>query len=204
MTRILLVRHGETDWNAEGRWQGHSDRSLDDAGRAQAQLLAAHLAHVGIDLLYSSDLARARETAAAVEAATGLEARIDPDLREVDVGGLTGCSRVEVEARDPAWFRTWLEGAVAGYPDGETYLDVHRRSVRAFERVLREAAGGTAAVVCHGGNIRAITLEVVGMGSEHADERWRIGPVGNCSITAVERRHGRVSLVTFNETGHLD
>jgi glucosyl-3-phosphoglycerate phosphatase len=204
MTRILLVRHGETDWNAEGRWQGHSDRSLDDAGRAQAQLLGAHLARVGIDLLYSSDLARARETAAAVEAATGLEARIDPDLREVDVGGLTGCSRVEVEARDPAWFRPWLEGAVTGYPDGETYLDVHRRSVRAFERVLREAAGGTAAVVCHGGNIRAITLEVVGMGSEHADERWRIGPVGNCSITAVERRHGRVSLVTFNETGHLD
>jgi glucosyl-3-phosphoglycerate phosphatase len=204
MTRILLARHGETDWNREGRWQGHSDRSLDDAGRAQAGRLAAHLARIGIDLLFSSDLARARETAAAVEAATGLEARIDPDLREVDVGGLTGCSRAEVEARDPAWFRTWLEGAVTGYPDGETYLDVHRRSVRAFQRVLEGADGGTAAVVCHGGNIRAITLEVVGMGAEHAGERWRIGAVANCSITAFELRHGRLSLVTFNETGHLD
>src|SRR5690348_15797843 len=125
MTRILLVRHGQTDWNAEGRWQGHSDRSLDDAGRAQAALLASHLARTGIDLLYSSDLARARETAAAVEAVTGLDARIDPDLREVDVGGLTGGSPAEDEARDPAWFRTWLEGAVTGYPYGETYLDVH-------------------------------------------------------------------------------
>jgi broad specificity phosphatase PhoE len=202
MTRILLVRHGETDWNREGRWQGHSDRSLDDAGRAQARLLGAHLAGVGIDLLYSSDLARARETAAAVEATTGLDARIEPDLREVDVGGLTGLSRAEVEARDPAWFRTWLDGAVTGYPDGETYLDVHRRSVRAFERILDEADGHTAAVVCHGGNIRAITLEVAG--TVQPNERWRLAPVANCSITAFERRRlGRVALVTFNDRGHL-
>ncbi len=203
MTRIILARHGETDWNREGRWQGHSDRSLDDAGRDQARLLGAHLARLGVDLLYSSDLARARETAAAVEAATGLEARVDQDLREVDVGGLTGRSRAEVAARDPAWFQAWVDGAVTGYPDGETYLDVHRRSVRAFQRVLDEADGRTAAVVCHGGNIRAITLEVVGMGADGAGERWRIAAVANCSITAFERRHGRVSLVTFNETGHL-
>jgi probable phosphoglycerate mutase len=201
MTRILLARHGETDWNRDGRWQGHSDRSLDDAGRAQAARLGAYLARVGIDHLYSSDLARARQTAAAVEAATGLQARIDPDLREVDVGELTGCSRAEVEARDPAWYREWLEGTVVGYPDGETYLDVHRRSVRAFVRILEEAEGGTAAVVCHGGNIRAITLEV--LGNPRAVERWRVAAVENCSITALERRHGRVALVTFNETGHL-
>jgi probable phosphoglycerate mutase len=202
MTRILLARHGETDWNRDGRWQGHSDRSLDDAGREQARRLGAHLSRVGVDHLYSSDLARARETAAAVEAATGLRARIDPGLREVDVGQLTGCSRAEVEARDPAWFREWSEGTVTGYPDGETYLDVHRRSVRAFERILEEADGGTAVVVCHGGNIRAITLEV--LGNHRPVERWRVAAVANCSITAVERRHGRIALVTFNETGHLD
>jgi broad specificity phosphatase PhoE len=202
MTRILLARHGETDWNRDGRWQGHSDRSLDDTGREQARRLGAYLARVGIDLLYSSDLARARETAAAVEAATGLPIRIDSELREVDVGQLTGCSRAEVEARDPAWFREWSAGTVTGYPDGETYLDVHRRSVRAFERILDEADGGTAVVVCHGGNIRAITLEV--LGTPRPVERWRLAAVANCSITAVERRHGRVALVTFNETGHLD
>ena len=89
MTMILLARHGETDWNREGRWQGHVRPSRsNDAGREQARMLAAHLARVGIDLLYSSDLARARETAAAVEAATGREAVIDPELREVDVGEL--------------------------------------------------------------------------------------------------------------------
>jgi broad specificity phosphatase PhoE len=202
MTRILLARHGETDWNRDGRWQGHSDRSLDDAGREQARRLGAYLARVGVDLLYSSDLARARETAAAVEAATGLPIRIDPELREVDVGQLTGCSRAEVEARDPTWFREWSAGTVTGYPDGETYLDVHRRSVRAFERILDEADGGTAVAVCHGGNIRAITLEV--LGTPCPVERWRVAAVANCSITAVERRQGRVALVTFNETGHLD
>jgi broad specificity phosphatase PhoE len=200
VTTILLARHGETDWNRQGRWQGQSDRPLDDAGRAQARLLGAHLAGVGIDLLYSSDLARARETAAAVEAATGLEAVIDPALREVDVGGLVGCSREEVEARDPEWFRIWRDGGVIGYPDGETYLELHRRSVAAFERILSAADGRRAAVVCHGGNIRAITSEVVGLG---ADDRWRISAVANCSITAFERKRGRVALVTFNETGHL-
>jgi|SRR6476661_1705410 len=200
MTRILLARHGETDWNRDGRWQGHSDRPLDDAGREQARLLGVHLAWVGIDLLYSSDLARARETAAAVAAATGLGVSVDADLREVDVGELVGCSRAEAEARDPAWYREWRDGAVAGYPGGETYLDVHRRSVAAFRRILDEADGRTAAVVCHGGNIRAITAEVVGLG---ADQRWRIGAAANCSITAFERRYGRIAMVTFNETGHL-
>ena len=200
MTMILLARHGETDWNREGRWQGQSDRSLDDAGREQARRLGVHLARVGIDLLYSSDLARARETAAAVEAATGLEAVIDPELREVDVGELVGRSQAEAKSRDPAWHRQWRDGAISGYPGGETYLELHRRSVRAFQRVLDVADGRTAAVVCHGGNIRAIASHVVGLG---ADERWRISAVANCSITACERRRGRVALVTFNETGHL-
>ena len=200
MTMILLARHGETDWNREGRWQGQSDRPLAAAGHEQARLLATHLAGVGVDQLYSSDLARARETAVAVEAATGLQAVIDPALREVDVGGLVGCSREEVEARDPEWFRIWRDGGVIGYPDGETYLQLYRRSVDAFHRILDAADGGTAVAVCHGGNIRAITSEVVGLGT---DDRWRISAVANCSITAFERKHGRVALVTFNETGHL-
>ena len=201
MTTILLARHGETDWNRDGRWQGHTDRPLNDVGQSQARALGAHLAGMQIDLLYSSDLARARQTAAAAERATGLEAILDADLREVDVGEWAGCTREQARERDPAWYQEWVDGAVAGYRGGETYLELHRRSVRAFERILEAGAGRTTVVVCHGGNIRAIVSEVVGLG---ADQRWRIAAVANCSVTAIELRRGRVTLVTFNETGHLD
>jgi broad specificity phosphatase PhoE len=201
MTRILLARHGETDWNRDGRWQGHTDRPLNDVGRGQARALGSHLAGMEIDLLYSSDLSRARQTAEAAELATGLEAVVDADLREVDVGEWAGCTREQARERDPAWYREWVDGAVVGYRGGETYAELHRRSVRAFHRVLEAGAGRTAVVVCHGGNIRAIVSEVVGLG---ADQRWRVAAVANCSLTAIERRGGRVTLVTFNETGHLD
>ncbi len=201
MTTILLARHGETDWNRDGRWQGHTDLPLNDAGLAQARALGGALAGRGIDLLYSSDLARARQTAAAVELATGLEAIVDPDLREVDVGEWAGATREQARERDPVWYEEWRQGAVAGYHGGETYLELHLRSVRAFHRVLDTADGRTAVVVCHGGNIRAIVSEVVGLS---ADQRWRVAGANNCSLTAIERHHGRTTLVTFNETGHLD
>ena len=200
MTRILLARHGETDWNRDGRWQGHTDKPLNDAGRRQARALAAHLAGEGVDALYSSDLARARQTAEAVELATGLEAIVDADLREVDVGEWAGCNRAEAKARDPEWYQEWLTGAVSGYRGGETYLQLHERSVRAFQRVLAAEDGRTAVIVCHGGNIRAIVSDVVGLGP---DQRWRVASVANCSLTAIERRHGRITLATFNESGHL-
>jgi broad specificity phosphatase PhoE len=200
MTRILLARHGETDWNRDGRWQGHTDCPLNDVGLAQARALAAHLAGMRIDMLYSSDLSRARQTAEAAERAIGLPAVVDSDLREVDVGEWAGCTREQARERDPAWYREWADGAVAGYGGGETYLDLHRRSVRAFHRVLAAADGRTAVIFCHGGNIRAIVSEVVGLG---ADQRWRLAGVANCSLTAIERRHDRVTLATFNESGHL-
>ncbi len=199
MTRILLARHGETDWNRDGRWQGHTDMPLNDVGLRQARALAEHLAGQGVDALYSSDLARARQTAAAIERATGLSAIVDADLREVDVGEWAGCNRAEAAARDPAWYREWQTGAVEGYRGGETYRQLHERSVRAFERVLAAEDGRTAVIVCHGGNIRAIVSEVVGLG---ADQRWRVASAANCSLTAIERRHDRVTLATFNESVH--
>jgi broad specificity phosphatase PhoE len=200
MTRILLARHGETDWNRDGRWQGHADKPLNDVGRRQAAALAQHLAGESVDALYTSDLARARQTAEAVELATGLQATVDADLREVDVGEWTGCNRAEAKARDPEWYEEWLTGAVSGYRGGETYLQLHERSVRAFQRVLAAQDGRTAVIVCHGGNIRAIVSDVVGLGP---DQRWRVASAANCSLTTIERRHGRITLATFNESGYV-
>ena len=95
MTRIMLARHGETDWNREGRWQGHSDQPLNATGIAQAQALARRLAGEEIAALYTSDLLRAAQTAAEVTRTTGLEAILTPRLREVDVGDLVGLDRAE-------------------------------------------------------------------------------------------------------------
>src|SRR5919206_4482332 len=100
VTTLLLVRHGETDWNAEGRLQGHTDRPLNDVGRRQARELAERLAGEGADAIYASDLARAKETAEIVGARLGLPVVIDADLREKNWGtweGLTGDERVHVE-----------------------------------------------------------------------------------------------------------
>src|SRR6476661_9887592 len=100
MTTLLLVRHGETDWNADGRLQGHTDRPLSDFGRRQARQLAEELAEEKLDAIYASDLSRARETAEIVGVRLGLGVVIDPGLREKDWGtweGLTGVERDRVE-----------------------------------------------------------------------------------------------------------
>jgi len=100
VTTLLLVRHGETDWNADGRLQGHTDRPLSEFGRRQARQLAEELADEELDAIYASDLSRARETAQVVGARLGLAAVLDPDLREKDWGtweGLTAVEREQVE-----------------------------------------------------------------------------------------------------------
>ena len=111
MTTLYLARHGESDWNAANRFQGHSDRPLTELGRRQAEALAGKLeSHAALTAIYSSPLARAYETASIVGARLGLQPTPVDDLREVDVGGWSGLSRSEVEARYPDAFRRWLDG----------------------------------------------------------------------------------------------
>ncbi|HEY5099343.1 MAG TPA: histidine phosphatase family protein, partial [Gaiellaceae bacterium] len=95
MTTLLLVRHGETDWNAERRWQGHADVPLNDRGREQARVLAEQLTGESIDAIYSSDLSRARDTADIVGVRLGVPVVVDADLREIDVGPIEGMTAEE-------------------------------------------------------------------------------------------------------------
>src|SRR5437762_5332003 len=110
MTTLLLVRHGETDWNRDGRWQGGSDTSLNDVGREQARALADQL-DGDIAAVYSSDLARARETAEIVAAKLDLAVQIDPRLRERGFGSWEGLTMTEIEERLADAQRRWLAGA---------------------------------------------------------------------------------------------
>lgn len=160
-TRLLLIRHAESEWNASGRWQGHGDPSLSSRGREQAKRLAESLLEQGqgghLAALFSSDLRRARETAEALAAALGLEAQCDPDLRELDIGDWSGLRREQIEARDAAA----LERFESNDPDlrpggGESRRQIRMRARRVVQRLVRDHPGQSIAVVTHLGFLRAL------------------------------------------------
>jgi broad specificity phosphatase PhoE len=175
VTRILLARHGETDWNRIGRWQGHADPPLNEAGRSQAAELAERLAGDGIAAVYSSDLQRASETARVVAARLGLDVVEDPGLREIDVGSWSGLTRAEVEQRFPEGYARWLGGEIGH--DGETREQLTARVVDAVERIAATHPDGTVLVVTHGGSIRALRRHAAGDPGD---------PIENCGTSSLE------------------
>lgn len=172
MTTILLARHGETDWNREGRFQGHADPPLNATGHAQAAELAAELKDVELAAVHSSPLRRALETAQRVAAEHGLEPVAVDALREVDVGSWQGLTRPEIETRYPEQFARWLDYD-QGWEDGESYEEMGRRAVAALLELAAAHAGERVLAVTHGGPIRAAIA--FADGTSHADAR-RLGP----------------------------
>jgi len=192
MTTIYLARHGESDWNVERRWREPADGPLPVPGRARAQDLAARLAGVDLDAVYSSDLRRAWETADAVASAKGLDVIRLPELREVDVGSWSGLTRDECEARFPEAFARWRAGG-SGWDDGESYEEMGERIVEAIGRLAAEHQGGAILVVSHGGPIRAVHAHALGV--DIATHR-RTGPVEpNARLSAVAVEDGRFARV---------
>jgi probable phosphoglycerate mutase len=192
MRRILLARHGETEWNALGKLQGHTDVPLNEAGRAQARALAAQLADAGIAAVVTSDLARARETAEIVAAALGLGApTIEPALRERRFGVFEGLTRDECIARYPEAWRAWQERT--GEPPGaEPRSLAAARMAEALARIVAAAAAaaspaagpaaGPVLAVTHGGLMRLWLTDVLGE---------PVPPIANAAIYAVEHDGGR-------------
>ncbi len=190
MTTILLARHGESDWNRDQRWQGHADRPLTDLGREQARALADRLAATELDAVYSSDLERARETAAIVAEPHQLPVKELPDLREVDVGSWSGLTRAEAEERFPNAFRRWTEGG-EGWDDGETYEQLSERVVGAVLAIAARHPRDRVLLVAHGGSIRAVHAAALGV-DVHAYRRiQRVEP--NATLSAVCVEDGRLT-----------
>jgi probable phosphoglycerate mutase len=152
-TTLLLARHGQTDWNRDGRFQGHADPPLNAQGRKQAQALAKQLEKEPLAAVYSSDLRRAYETARFVAVRRGLEVLVDPQLRERDVGHWSGLTRAEIEERFPEELRLWHAGAVACGESREALAD---RVLAAARRIAAAHAGETVLVVTHGGALRML------------------------------------------------
>ncbi len=158
MARMLLVRHGESTWNAAGRWQGWADPPLSELGEQQAVEATKRLAELGITALTSSDLVRARRTAEIMAERLGVELiEADSALREYDVGEWCGLTRPEIEDRWPGLLAQWDVGQLAATPGGETRQAFVARAMTALARLaVTPRLGDRAVVVTHGGLVRAV------------------------------------------------
>ncbi len=179
MTTILLARHGETDWNREGRVQGHTDRPLNETGRAQAQALAETLSGEHLDAVYSSDLSRAYETARLVAEPRGLAVTRVPELREKHFGTWEGLTDTEVVER-------WPQARNGQWGDGETADDVARRVLAALRRIAAAHPDGRVLVVSHGGPLRSALLHCEAEGT---------GAIANCHVARLEVEEGLLRSV---------
>jgi broad specificity phosphatase PhoE len=171
--RLILVRHGESTWNAEERLQGQLDPPLSDRGREQARALASIVNGVPDDRVVCSDLSRARETAELIGLRPG---RYDERWREIDVGSWGGKTAAEIDAQGEE-LTNWRGGGRRA-PDGETWDEFARRVAGALDELIE--AGGPWLVVCHGGCVRAAVAHVTGA------DALRLGSPPNASATVFE------------------
>lgn len=200
-TKILLIRHGQTDWNAAGRWQGHADIPLNDVGRRQSQRLAARLSHWPISALYSSDLKRAAGTARILAGELELQPVYDRVWRERRGGAFEGLTRAEIRRAYPqAWDR--LSQGITDPPGGESPEQLQERVTGAFELLLRRHSGEMVSVVSHGGALRAVIGHVLKLPPR---PNPRIQLDGNTGLSVVEIRPDRPPLlVRLNDVAHLE
>lgn len=201
MLRLYLIRHGETDWNAEGRIQGQSDIELNSYGEAQAQCLAARLVEEGeFHALYSSPLKRASCTAQVIGRALNLPIIYDARLVERSLGVLEGLTMNEIKEQFPHVHRAWHEGGMRPPIPGEEPREAFVMRTRAFIDDLRAAhPQGQVIVVTHGGTLNMLLLASLGLDAERPLPFW----IENASLNIVQWNERGARLRVLNDTCHL-
>lgn len=200
MTDLIFIRHGETDFNREQRFQGHVDVPLNAAGHEQARRLATALADERFDLLVSSDLRRARETAAPLELRHATRAITQAALREQCFGVLEGLDVTGIKARHPALWAQWLRhDADFGLPDGESVRQFHTRVLATVRELATEHAGKTLLVVTHGGVLDMLWRTVHGLALHGA----RACAIPNTGVNRLRWRGGTLDIVRWADDRHL-
>jgi probable phosphoglycerate mutase len=204
LTNIILIRHGETAWNAERRLQGHIDIALNPEGQRQAAALAAALAGEHIDAIVASDLQRALQTAQAVAGSRGLPVHTDPALRERCYGGFEGLLYAEIEQRFPAEFARWQARDVdalmpSGARSAETFRQFYTRSVEAILGWAAAYPGQSIVLVAHGGVLECAYRAATGLPLETP----RTFAVLNASINRFTVDNGELRLVSWGGVAHL-
>lgn len=199
MTRLLLIRHGRSTWNAAKRIQGCADPPLDEVGREQARRLAQRLREYPPVALYTSPLQRAQETAEIIGQALGVPVVPDERLKEYDVGDITGLTWEQVVEQHPHVARRWTEASESlEIPGEEGDASFQARVADAFGEIIAQHTDGPIGVVAHGGTLGAYLNHLIGLPTRFSPFRF-----GNGSLSIVEVNPVRPRIVLLNDTCHL-
>jgi probable phosphoglycerate mutase len=200
MTELILIRHGETDWNRELRFQGQVDVALNDIGHEQARRLAQRLAGEAAHSLYASDLLRTQQTAQPLAQQIGLPILADAALREQSFGIVDGMRVDDIKVQHPQAWAQWLcfheDGCM---PEGETTRQFHTRVMQAVGRLALAHPGQTLMVVTHGGVLDMIyrTARSLGLGGPRQSE------IPNAGLNRVRLREGGIDILAWADVAHL-
>ena len=198
MTRVILVRHGETDWNKNARFQGQTDVPLSLVGVEQAQKVGIKLSQEDIDAVYSSDLSRAYQTALAIASHHNLAVQKEPALREINFGQWEGMSRQVIVDDHRDLYQQWLENPMeTRTPEGENFIEVQERGLKALLCIAEKHLDETIVIVAHGGLIKSVICAYIDGGF------WDF-PQGNTAVNILEYRSGKFHFITLNDLSHLD
>jgi alpha-ribazole phosphatase len=201
-TRLLIVRHGQTAWNADGRFMGQLDVPLDETGRAQALAVAKRLADERPATIYSSDLVRARDTAIAIQEAIAPrpELKLDPRLREMNFGDWQGQTYAEIQRQDPQTLARWeSERFSMAPPNGETLSNFVARIRAAYQDISAAHPEHTVIVAAHGGSLQVLIVLALGLPPE-AFQKMRLS---NASLSDLRIYDTGAILYLLNDTSHL-
>jgi broad specificity phosphatase PhoE len=202
--RLLLVRHGETIWNQENRWQGQADVPLSESGYTQARRLAQRLLNEGrrIHAIYSSDLSRAFRTAEILGEALGIPPLPEAGWQEMNIGRWSGLTTAEVIARYADEWERLRAGEDLPRGGGETFAQFQTRLVRSVEGLLARHAGQQVMIVSHGGAVRAFLLHCRRLAMNQFRQIEKIGNTGLSEVTVYV--DGQAIIHAVNDLGHLD
>jgi probable phosphoglycerate mutase len=200
-TTLILVRHGETEWNLAGRIQGRLDSQLTPLGVEQGKRAAERLARLPIAAVYASDTGRARHTGELLATPHGLAVRVNEDLRERCYGDFEGLTLEELRQRDADAVARWLaDRQRLAPPGGETQPDLSRRVMAALHSIAADHSGDAVAVAAHGGPIKSALFAILAIPIDSWDHTW----VTNGSITILRAVGAQLKLAAYNDTCHLD
>jgi len=200
LTRLIVIRHGRTEWNHVERFRGRADIDLDEVGIRQAEAIAGRIAEWQISAIYSSPLRRALTTARILARRFDLEVKSLPGIVDIDYGEWQGLSPEEAEARDSALYAKWLESPdTVKFPGGESLAEVMERAASAVDDLIVQHPKETIVLVSHKVVCQILILNLIGLDSSHF---WQVAQdVG--AVNVFEVRGGIPSAVLLNDTCHL-
>ncbi|MCC6955546.1 MAG: histidine phosphatase family protein [Anaerolineales bacterium] len=209
MTHLLLVRHAQTAWNADGRFMGQADIELDEKGLRQADAVGRRLALERPEAIYTSDLKRAAQTAESIRRSIAESCApappppliAEPALREIDFGGWQGLNYEQITANYPDALNAW-QADLLNYapPDGESAAQMFERFFAAYTRIVENHPGASVILVAHGGPLQALLSHLLGLS---VDRFWQL-QMSNAGISEVTLYPAGAVLNRFNDAGHLE